>query len=103
MSIQIREIVKLFGRSIEDQEVAAVLKRAGFDPKLPMATLRKSGMYNIVDAARGVELMFREREGFLASYGDAKSDGEGLLVSVATYPKRQQELQALPRVRGRWS
>jgi hypothetical protein len=86
MSLQVQEIIKRFGLSIEDQELESFLVAHAFDTQLPLANLRKTGSHNIVDEARGVELMFCEREAFEREYGQPRSVGEGLLISVAAYP-----------------
>jgi hypothetical protein len=86
VNVQIQGIIERFGNSIQHPDLAHFLSSSGFDPKLPIPALRKTGVHNIVDADRGIELMFCERVAFQRDHGDPKSDGEGILLSVVIYP-----------------
>jgi len=84
--IEIQRFVDVFGYSIQTPEVTSLLAGFGLSADLPLAKLRKTGSHNIVDKARGVEVMFMERSQFQSLYGEPKSAGEGILVSVAAHP-----------------
>jgi hypothetical protein len=66
MGLQVQEIVRWFGVSIQDAALEAFLVAHGFQTQMSLAKLRRTGSHNIVDAARGIELMFCEREAFEA-------------------------------------
>jgi hypothetical protein len=92
-NIDIQALLPVFGYSIETPDVISVLAKYGFSTDLPLAKLRKAGSHNIVDKARGLEIMFMERAQFQSLYGEPKSTGEGILVSLAVHPQGKKDFK----------